>query len=150
MAAGWHPPERAITQSYGFCFTPDGFIVLVEEHGGFLNLPGGQLEPAETARDALSREIAEEACAKLIACRYLAGQHVWDPQTADGPTSHYQTRWWARVELEPWNPRYEIVARHLVRPSDAVRMLSWRRKEIAGRILELALAAERAYGASVS
>lgn len=27
MTAGWYPPEAAITQSYGFCFTPEGLVV---------------------------------------------------------------------------------------------------------------------------
>jgi hypothetical protein len=40
--------------------------------------------------------------ARVTACRYLACQHVWDPHAPDGPTSHYQTRWWARIELDPW------------------------------------------------
>ena len=104
MAPGWYPPDSAITQSYGFCFTPDGLVVLVQAHDGFWKLPGGQLEAGETARDALVREAAEEACARVIDCRYLACQHVWDPQAPHGPSSHYQTRWWARVELDAWEP----------------------------------------------
>jgi hypothetical protein len=27
MAPGWYPPVHAITQSYGFCFTPDELVV---------------------------------------------------------------------------------------------------------------------------
>ena len=112
---------------------------------GFRNLPGGQLEASETARDALVREVAEEACARVTACRYLACQHVWDPNAPDGLTSHYQTRWWARIELDSWQPDHETVARQLVPPGDVLTTLSWRRKEIAGRLPDLALAAERAY-----
>jgi NUDIX domain len=73
MAPGWYPPPDTITQSYGFCFTPDGLVVLVQAHDDFWNLPGGQLEAGETARDALVREVAEEACARVTACHYLAG-----------------------------------------------------------------------------
>jgi ADP-ribose pyrophosphatase YjhB (NUDIX family) len=120
--------------------------VLVQAHDCFFNLPGGQLEPGETAADALGREVAEEASARVTACHYLACQHVWDPQAPAGPTSHYQTRWWARVELEPWHPSNdEYVARRLVAPSDVLPTLSWQRKEIAGRLLNRALAAERTY-----
>lgn len=43
-APGWYPPENAITQSYGFCFTADGLVVLVQARDDFWNLPGGQLE----------------------------------------------------------------------------------------------------------
>ena len=145
MAPGWYPPEHAITQAYGFCFTDHRLVALVQSHHGFNNLPGGQLEPGETAHDALVREVAEEASARVTACRYLASQHVWDPQAPDGPTGHYQTRWWARIELDPWQPNHEYVARQLVPPSDLLATLSWRRKQIAARLLDLALAAERAY-----
>jgi ADP-ribose pyrophosphatase YjhB (NUDIX family) len=144
MAPGWYPPEHATTQAYGFCFTPDGRVVLVQAHDGFFNLPGGQLEPGETAADALGREVAEEASARVTAGHYLACQHVWDPQAPAGPTSHYQIRWWARVELEPWNPSNdEYVARRLVAPSDVLPTLSWQRKEIAGRLLNLGAVRQR-------
>jgi ADP-ribose pyrophosphatase YjhB (NUDIX family) len=107
MAPGWYPPEHAITQAYGFCFTDGGLVAFVHTHDGFRNLPGGQLEPGETASDALVREVAEEACARVTACHYLTCQHVWDPQAPDGPASHYQTRWWARIALDPWRPDHE-------------------------------------------
>ncbi len=139
MALGWYPPEHASTQSYGFCFTPDGLVVLVQADDGFWNLPGGQLQAGETARDALVREVAEEACARVIDCRYLACQHVWDPQAPHGPTSHYQTRWWARVELDPWEPHHEMVQRLPVPPDRVLTTLSWRSKAIAARLLDAAV-----------
>ena len=143
MAPGWYPPPHAITQSYGFCFTPDGLVVLVQAHDGFWNLPGGQLEAGETARDALVREVAEEACARVTACHYLACQHVWDLQAPDGPTSHYQTRWWARVELDPWEPQHEMVERLAVPPDRFLATLSWRSKAIAARLFDAALVVDR-------
>jgi 8-oxo-dGTP pyrophosphatase MutT (NUDIX family) len=138
MAPGWYPPEHAITQAYGCCLTDDGLVALVHTHDGFRNLPGGQLELGETACDALVREIAEEACASVTACQYLACQHVWDPQAPDGPASHSQTCWWAGIELDPWQPNHEKAARQLVPPSDVLATLSWRRKQIVGRLLALA------------
>lgn len=70
---------------------------------------------------------------------------MWDPQKPAGPTSHYQTRWWARVELDPRHPNDEKVARRLVPPENVLAGLSWRRKEIAGRLLRLALAVEHGH-----
>jgi hypothetical protein len=35
MAPGWYPPEHAITQAYGFCFTEHGSVALVQTHDGF-------------------------------------------------------------------------------------------------------------------
>lgn len=143
MASGWYPPEDAITQSYGFCFTADALVVLVQTQDDFWNLPGGQLEAGETAREALVREVAEEACARVVACRYLACQHVWDPQAPHGPTSHYQTRWWARVELDPWEPHHETIQRLPVPPERVLTTLSWRSKTIAAHLLEAALSHDR-------
>jgi ADP-ribose pyrophosphatase YjhB (NUDIX family) len=143
MAPDWYPPLEAITQSYGFCLTATGRVVLVRCEADSWNLPGGQVEPGENPADTLVREVAEEACARVIRSRYLACQHVWDPEAPDGRRSHYQTRWWARVELDPWYPRDETVDRRLV-PRDAVlATLSWSGKAIAARLLAAALAYEQ-------
>lgn len=139
MAPGWYPPADTITQAYGFCFTPDGLVVLVQLADGFWTLPGGQLEPGETARAALIREVAEEACAHVVDCHYLASQHVWDPQAPDGRTNHYQTRWWARVHLSPWNPCHETIQRLCVPPDQVTTTLSWRSTAIADRLLAAAV-----------
>jgi 8-oxo-dGTP pyrophosphatase MutT (NUDIX family) len=137
------PPEHLVTQSYGFCFTPEGAVVLVQADDGFWNLPGGQVEPGERPPDTLAREVAEEACARVTECEYLACQHVWDPQAPDGRTSHYQTRWWARVELDPWQPHYETVQRRAVPPDRVLSSLSWRSTAIAEMLLNAAVAENR-------
>jgi hypothetical protein len=54
--------------------------------------------------------------ARVVRCRYLACQHVADPLNPQGMPSYYQTRWWARVELDSWRPRHEMVARRLIAP----------------------------------
>ncbi len=53
--------------------------------------PGGIVEPRETLQKTLIREVAEEACARVLACRYLACQHMADPLNPDGVPSYYQT-----------------------------------------------------------
>ena len=146
MAPGWYPPREAITQSYGFCFTADGHVLLVCCPPQFWNLPGGQVEPGEDPADTLVREVAEEACARVIHARFLACQHVWDPEAPDGRTSHYQTRWWARVEIDPWTPRHETVARRLLPPELVIPTLSWARKAIAARLLAAASALDGSAG----
>jgi 8-oxo-dGTP pyrophosphatase MutT (NUDIX family) len=143
MAPGWQPPETLVTQAYGFCFTADALVVLVTRVGDAWNLPGGQVEPGERPLDTLVREVAEEACARVVRARYLACQHVWDPHAPDGPVSHYQTRWWARVELDPWAPHHETVGRRLVAPEHVTATLFWRDKLIPARLLELAIQADR-------
>ena len=143
MAPGWQPPDCEVTQSYGICFTESGSVVLVTDDGRDWTLPGGTIEEGESPEQALVREVAEEACADVVASRYLACQHVWDPGHPDGRVSYYQTRWWARVALNPWDPQFEMVERMLVGPEDVPATLFWREKTIASRLVELALAEER-------
>ena len=76
-------------------------------------------------------------------CQYLASQHVADPLNPDGVPSYYQTRWWARDELDPWQPRHEMIGRRLVPPDQVLDALSWQRKEIAHRLLHFALDADQ-------
>jgi 8-oxo-dGTP pyrophosphatase MutT (NUDIX family) len=143
MAPGWRPPARLVTQALGLCFTHDGRLVLVTWDGRQWTFPGGTVEPGETVAQALVREVGEEACARVVRRRYLACQHVADPLNPNGPPSYYQTRWWARVELDDWHPRYEMVDRRLVTPAQVLDTLCWTHKEHAARLLQLALDADR-------
>ncbi|MDF2744624.1 MAG: hydrolase [Actinomycetia bacterium] len=143
MAAGWMPPTQLVTQALGLCFTADGLVVMVTMDGRQWTFPGGTVEDGESVEQALVREIAEEACARVVRCQYLASQHVADPLNPDGISSYYQSRWWARVDLDPWQPQDEMIARRLVPPGQVLDTLWWQRKEIAHRLLQLALDADR-------
>ena len=89
------------------------------------------------------REVAEEACAVVEACEYLACQHVADPHNPGGAVSYYQTRWWARVTVQPWRLRHEMTSRRLVSPDRVLATLFWPEKAIARRLLDLALAVDQ-------
>jgi len=141
MAPGWMPPVELVTQALGLCFTAEGVVVMVTIDGRQWNFPGGTVEDGESVEQALVREVAEEACARVLRCRYLASQHVADPRNPAGLLSYYQSRWWARVELDPWQPG-EKVGRRLAAPDQVLDTLSWRHKEIAARLLDLALDAD--------
>jgi ADP-ribose pyrophosphatase YjhB (NUDIX family) len=143
MAAGWMPPTQLVTQALGLCFTADGLVVMVTWDGRQWSFPGGTVEDGESVEQALVREVAEEACARVVRCQYLASQHVADPLNPDGVPSYYQSRWWARVELDPWQPQDEMIGRRLVTPDQVLDTLSWQRKEIAYRLLQLALDADQ-------
>lgn len=142
MAPGWMPPAELVTQALGLCFTAEGLVVMVTWNGRQWSFPGGTVEDGESVEQALVREVAEEACARVVRCRYLASQHVADPRNPAGVPSYYQSRWWARVELDPWQPRHEMVGRRLVTPDHVLDTLWWRHKEIAVRLLDLALDAD--------
>jgi 8-oxo-dGTP pyrophosphatase MutT (NUDIX family) len=145
MAPGWMPPAELVTQALGLCFTGDGRVVMVTRDDERWTLPGGTVEPGETVEQTLVREVAEEACARVLACRYLAAQHVADPLNPDGPPGYYQTRWWARVALDPWEPRFEMTGRRLVPPGLVLDTLFWTGKQIAGRLLGQAVETDRAW-----
>lgn len=139
MAPGWIPPRSLVTQALGLCFTTDRLVVMVTWDGQQWTFPGGTVEDGETVQQALIREVAEEACARVVFYRYLAAQHVADPDNPNGGPSYYQTRWWARVELDPWRPQHEMIARRLVIPDHVLPTLCWSRKEVAARLLDLAV-----------
>jgi ADP-ribose pyrophosphatase YjhB (NUDIX family) len=139
LPAGWMPPSGRVGQCLGLCFTDDGRVVLIEQ-GGYWSLPGGTVEPGEALAETLAREVREEACATVLASKYLASQLV--SATTDPAGRHYQARWWARVRLERWDARFETTARRLVDPAELVSEISWTQTGILQRLLVLALAAD--------
>ena len=135
------PPRDATTQAMGLCFTADHRVVLVTSDGASWTLPGGSLEQGETPVQALKREVREEACAVVRRSVYLGCQRVDDPGHPQGLTHYYQTRFWARVTLRPFERAFETVARRLVEPEHVLEELAWGHVPIARVLLELALAA---------
>jgi hypothetical protein len=53
------------------------------------------------------------------------------------------SRFWARVELEPFTPRHETTGRILVAPGGLLDTLSWGRETAASLILQRGAAIER-------
>jgi 8-oxo-dGTP diphosphatase len=150
LAPPFRPTRRLTTQALGLCFTPEGQIVLVTADGDNWTLPGGHPEPGETLEAALERELREEACARLVACEYIGCQRVEDPDRPDGPGLYYQARFWARVELYPFEARYESLARHLVSPDAFLDSLAWGHAAAARLILAEGLRRERQAANSVA
>jgi ADP-ribose pyrophosphatase YjhB (NUDIX family) len=136
-------PLSEVTQCLGLCFTPEGQIVLISFADGYWSLPGGTFEHGESLVETLTREVDEEACAKVAAAHYLASQHVFDPENPEGRTSYCQARWWARVELTESQQRFETTGHKLVWPDNLVAAISWSNTRILSRLLELALALDR-------
>lgn len=138
----FRPPLEETTQALGVCFTGDRRIVLITLHGEQWSLPGGTREPGETLEQTLAREVREEACARVLSSRYIGCQRV---EELDGDRgAYYQTRFWARVELDAFRPDYETTGRRLVSPQEFRAALFWGGAATAELILERALAIERA------
>jgi ADP-ribose pyrophosphatase YjhB (NUDIX family) len=138
----FRPPLEQTTQALGVCFTAEREIVLVTMKDEDWTLPGGTVEPGETLGQTLAREVREEACAGVLDCAYLGCQLVEEHESGLAP--YYQTRFWARVELEPFAPTHEMTARRLVTPAEFREVLWWGQAPTARLILERALAVERA------
>ncbi len=126
---------------YALGFTPDGRMLLVSDSkDGPWWLPGGGVEPGETAEGALARELAEEAAATVLRMRSLGSQRVDDPAMG----SEWQTFYWCRITLaDHYIPLHEVAERRVVRPDGFLGTLFWGRDDPKGRLLlELALEAE--------
>jgi len=147
---GWfdppfRPPLDETTQASGICFTGDHRIVLVTLNGSDWSLPGGRPEPGEALQQTLAREGREEACARVIDSSYIGCQRV---EELDSDRLPYNTRFWARVELEEFRPEHEMIARRLVAPEQFRATLFWGTQTTAGLILERGLAIESGDAAS--
>jgi ADP-ribose pyrophosphatase YjhB (NUDIX family) len=136
----FRPPLDETSQALGICFSGDHRIVLVTWNGADWSLPGGRPESGETLEQALAREVREEACARVMGSRYIGCQRV---EELDGDRlAYYQTRFWARVELDEFRPEHEMSARRLVAPEEFRATLFWGAEVTAGLILERGLAIE--------
>jgi 8-oxo-dGTP pyrophosphatase MutT (NUDIX family) len=134
------PPLELTTQALGICFTAGGEIILVTLDHERWTLPGGTIEQSETLEQTLTREVWEEASARVRDCAYIGCQLV---EELDGQlASYYQTRFWARVALEPFVPEDDVTARRLVAPEAFRETLYWGAAPTAGLILERGVAIE--------
>jgi 8-oxo-dGTP pyrophosphatase MutT (NUDIX family) len=139
------PPLVLTTQAYAIAFTQNMEIVLVSMDRQKWNLPGGTVEPRETLIETLTRELWEEACAEVITAAYIGCQRVEDHDNPLGSQTYYQTRFWARVRLQPFEPQFETVARRLVPPDQFLTTLFWGAAPTAKIILAAGLAEEQRF-----
>jgi 8-oxo-dGTP pyrophosphatase MutT (NUDIX family) len=135
---------------YALAFVAPDKMVLVSEYAGDPHrwLPGGGVEPGETAEAALARELLEEADATIVSMQPLGAQRVIDPWSGQELRQEFHRYYWCRVQLaDQIFPRAESTMRHLIAVEAFLDSLSWgRRDPKAPRLYKLALEAERRYG----
>ena len=130
---------------YALALTADHRLLLVSD--GLVDpefwLPGGGIEDGETPKDALVRELAEEAAATILDLRRIGAQQIDDPLHGTG----YKDFYWCRVSLaEEFVPMHEVKIRRLVAPDDFLDTLFWGRVDPKATILlELALRFDKLY-----
>jgi ADP-ribose pyrophosphatase YjhB (NUDIX family) len=123
--SSWHPPSKPPPDgrnhgAAGICITHDGQVVLVTEDGVAWDIPGGRPEAGESLRQTLDREMLEETCGRVQDARllgYFRGQCVRGHEQG---LVLVRSFWLATIELDAWEPRYEIVQRRLVTPTVAL------------------------------
>jgi len=107
-------PDGTPHGANGLCVTADGCVVLISNDGLRWGWPGGRPEPDESWEQTLYREVLEETCSVVRAARLLG---FCRSVCISGPEEGLvlvRSIWRAEVELQPWEPRFEIAHRRLV------------------------------------
>lgn len=119
----WHPPPDPPPGtphgSAAVCVVADQ-VVLVSSDGRLWGLPGGRPEHDETWTDTLRREVREEACATVTACRLLGFSRGECVRGHEAGLVLVRAFWRAEVKLDPWEPGFEMVGRRLVPAGQAL------------------------------
>jgi ADP-ribose pyrophosphatase YjhB (NUDIX family) len=87
----------------GICVAGDA-VVLVSGDGDRWGLPGGRPEPGEDWTDTLGREVREEACATVTACRLLGFSRGVCVRGSQAGLVLVRALWRAEVRPDPWQP----------------------------------------------
>ncbi|MFT4313155.1 MAG: NUDIX hydrolase [Candidatus Woesearchaeota archaeon] len=115
--------DKDVTQSYGFCFTHDGKLLIGRRPDGLYGFPGGTRETGESLLQTLTRELDEEINVRIVDYGFIGAQRVEEPSR-----THVQVRFACIVECEALTPdpdfgkSWERIA---IDPNDFARYFDW-------------------------
>jgi 8-oxo-dGTP pyrophosphatase MutT (NUDIX family) len=119
----WHPPSEPPAGrphgAAGVCVTRGDQLVLISHDGVLWGFPAGRPEGAEDAEETLRREVWEEACARVLGARLLGFARSECVEGREAGLVLVRSYWHADVEVEPWEPQFEIAHRRIVPAADA-------------------------------
>jgi ADP-ribose pyrophosphatase YjhB (NUDIX family) len=98
-------------------------------------LPAGRTEGDETWEETLRREVREEACATVVQARLLGFARSRCLSWPQAGLVLVRSFWRAEVEVEAWQPQFEIAHRRLVEPSALAPLLPLLYARILARAL---------------
>lgn len=114
----WHRPEdRPAGRSHGaagVCVAELDQLVLISHDGVYWGFPAGRPEGDECIKETLRREMWEEACVRVVGARMLGFARSECVQGHEKGLVLVRSYWRAEVEIEAWEPQFEIAYRRIV------------------------------------
>jgi 8-oxo-dGTP pyrophosphatase MutT (NUDIX family) len=137
FAAPSYEGPLPITQIQGVCFSSPDTVVFYTHKDGWHGNPGGTIDPGETPKESLRRELVEEAQLEMLSCRIIGFEKI-TPVSHDEPTKIFlRARCDVRLIDAPIaDPCEKAVGRIEVPLAEAAKILNWGKKGEA--LLELA------------
>jgi 8-oxo-dGTP pyrophosphatase MutT (NUDIX family) len=113
----WHlpddPPAGRPHGAAGVCVAGDQ-LVLISHDGVHWGFPAGRPDGDESIEETLRREMWEEACVRVFGARMLGFARSECVGGHEAGLILVRSYWRAEVEIEPWEPRFEIEHRRIV------------------------------------
>ena len=71
--------DKILSGAHGFCFYNGKLVIVYAENKKYWTLPGGAIEPGETYKQAVIREVQEETNMKVLHQELIGFQDIYEP-----------------------------------------------------------------------